>query len=957
MSNSISGRSSETQPPGGEAPVTQSANDEQGGTPPSSVSRVPAALNGLRAQAPGLSSANGDVSRPALPVGESNTRRMLIAGVPAAQRVEDAYAWQMNVRMEAAGAALASEARVRPKVPVAAGRAYRPLPIVNARQLRFRPFTHRTADTFAMLAQDDPAFFARATLDADGTLRVQDATREYDATGRQYRVIGLNSPDFIKGALSHFDKDRVKTVAWRWDSHGDSLERFSELLSESDSLTRAVEGTAAGQRLAKAGFNLSHTEIVASHVDESGLVYDAIDLRWSRSDPREVQSDSGDRKEKGLAVDMDLDVMAKLDRAQRVSVFDAAVHALMRRNPDGPQAPLRLDACRPEVAQFIADRSLVPVTVTSTLHEGRAATYLPRLSYLANRGASLDAAAWLMRGRMMRLSSLPAGFVLGSDFELPAEVRTPEEAREWLQSLADLTGAPVARSRDVPFWGDEEIVLPVKKPGGPLDGIPNASRFDDSTLFLPDSLLGNLDLNGEGHFILGTLASLSVLQTLEEEIPKFNRQLMRSSSPRRIERIEFYDPHEKHSRALAQAIADEYQVTVVVAQGSALERHVVFTAGSGGTVRGVRPGPRRLRYEPRTRYRVDGESVRDFAARLQADPAFSSAGIVVHPGSLPESWLDMKEAALQTLADMLNVPVALAWFDERERDLVSVLSGSGSIARAAEEVILYRDEMRFMPQPAVPVRGVAATTPAAPVRGITGEGTLESRDVLQSAGRWVARTIEELETRLSAARGSLLGRLPGIEDATRRVAAANELKVKTRWARVEWQIDSIVREVRLNPPDTAFGPIDDRFKMRVRDWCTNFTERDPSPAFEALMSSVWTKVLSRKDVEYQALKDNAQNAATVAQIGQSELRKRNPEQFAADEKTFLALLDTWEIAQTAANSIDHALEVDALTRSWGAEPSADAYSRALAARADRALTRLHAAMEALGDPPQDDSEA
>lgn len=91
----------------------------------------------------------------------------------------------------------------------------------------------------------------------------------------------------------------------------------------------------------------------------------------------------------------------------------------------------------------------------------------------------------------------------------------------------------------------------------------------------------------------------------------------------------------------------------------------------------------------------------------------------------------MKEVSLQTLSDMLNVPVALVRFQGGgSSELGTLAEPAGATATMMPEHALYRDEMRFTPQSA-PAREPIQARTTNTVRPQSGIGSSP-----KDAGRW-----------------------------------------------------------------------------------------------------------------------------------------------------------------------------------------------------------------------------
>jgi hypothetical protein len=891
--------------------------------------------------------------RRALAPGPSGKRAALEAGEKATERFANAQAELFNARLDAAGSAVAATISGAPRV--SAGDARTELQIANVRELPLQPSVHRTPDSFSAIAQKDPSYFARATLDADSMLHVQDVTRSVDQTGREYRVAGLNTPDFISKALLHFDADQVQTIVWRWDRKGDGFEPFSRSVSEGISFREAVELTQTGQRLLQAGFRVIHTEVAALHLSDAGPVYDAIDLRWEKTDTPLSPPAHRRNRPPNPSRDIDLDAIAELPPEERAAALREAITTLVGHSSEGASAPLEFDACTPEVAQFIADTISVPITVTGTLLNGQPAVYLPRGLFKA--GSSLDELAWKARFWMTRHSLPPTGFTFDRESGHP-------DVPDWMQVLADRTGAPVSWPRAKPFWGDEETATPRRFAGGSLDGTPDA-RYDDSTMLLMAKLPGEFDLpiDYESRNALGSASSIECLRETEKKLVAINSDLIARGSPQRVQRIAAYDESDAHSRALAQAIADQYGAVLEVAIGAAVEQHRAFIAGRDGITAEMRHGSETIRYEPRMRYSAVSGSVRDFANHLRENAVLSSAGIVIHPDSLPSSWANKKEAALQTLSDMLNVPVALARFEDGEPS--AVIDGEALGGTLSKEPKLYRDELRFVPQAGRRPDTSAARASTLPrtlaigaARNGVNDSRLDTRQVWKSALGQITSVIEELDVQLRETSLTLAQARPAVDAAGEQATQAEQLKTKARQEWTDWQIDVAISQWRAHFPEEIFGPIDDNFRARVERWVRHRPGTlDAKSGINETMKELFEAAMSANEDERKRLFGAFMAAIRADTAAQVALDNLEPHRINSYEARIVSLREAWECAQQAKQAVEQALNAVASVSDLPRTIETDSLAEELATRADRALTQLYQALNAIPEMQGDARES
>lgn len=898
---------------------------------------------------------SGGPRRRALSAAPSGKHRALEARKGPVDRFAEEQIARLNAELDAAGAGIAAAIHGAPTFGMRPSRSE--LPIVGARELPLKPFVHATPDSYAMIAQKDPAYFARARLDENGTLHVQDVTRSYDDQGRQIRVAGLNSPDFIDNALRKFGENQVREIKWRWDGSGDSFAQFGQSVSQQAGFRQAIESTHTGQRLLRAGFRVTHSEIAASHLGASGPVYDAIDVRWEKADAAPSESERRGAAANRVA-DLDFDAIAKLPPQERFAALQAAAKGLAQQSAEGAGARIEIDACTPEIAQCIADCAYVPVTVTGTLLDGQSAVYLPRMTLTVGHAATFDQVAWLAHAWMTRHSLPPNGFVIDRQSAHP-------DVRKWMQALADHTGAPVSWPREMQFWGDEETVKPQQVPGGSLDRVQDARRLDDSTMVLTATLPEESELPRGEHAPLGTIASIDSVRALDQALAGINSQLQRAGSAQRIRTICTYDPTGAHSRALAQAIADQYGVVLEVASGPTVEQHRVFVAGRGGTTAEARSGAVTTRYEPRTRCEAVRGSVREFADHLRENAALSSSGIVIHPDSLPASWREMKNTALQTLSDMLNVPVALARFEGSGSSVPdSLAEAAGATATTLPEHALYRDEILFTPQSA-PAGGTlqtrASSTVGAQAKGSVpgrADGSrLSNRDMLESASRQVSAIVNELDTELRKTRLAASKVLPRLRAAHSQLTQAQEAKLEAKQQLRDWEVDVTLNEWKKRFPEEIFGPMDDALRTRIERWVTDSKSRDPAADLDQTIGVVHDSAVfknAKNEKEDERLEDALTDAYRADSRARTAYREARPDLINLYESRIVGLREAWELAQTATLAVKRAL--NAAPAAHGPQTSApevQRFAEELAGQADHALTQLYQALDAVPKMPSD----
>lgn len=902
-------------------------------------------------------SAIGTPSRRALPPSPREKRPMLEARKRPLDRFVDEQIKQLQAELDGAGEGAARTIGDGPRANVHEARSE--LPIVGARQLSLKPFVHATPDRYEMIAQKDPGYFARARLDEQGTLHVEDVTRSYDDTGRQFRVAGLNTPDFIDKALRHFGQQRIPQIEWQWNAKGDSLVQFREGVSRRASLRQAVENTRTGRRLLQAGYRLTHTEIAASHVDESGLVYDAIDVRWEKSDAAPTSREQHGAQQIVRTVDIDFDAIAQLPPAQRAAALEQAAKRFVRDNAQEAAAGIEIDACTPEVAQCIADSAYVPVTVNGTLVRGQPAVYLPRMRLRIDATTTFEETAWIARAWLMRYSSPANGIAID-------RTSTHPEARQWMQALADRSGAPVSWPREMAFWGDEENVTPRAVPGRALDDIADADRFGDSTMLVVIRLPRESELpivgGGSASHELGTLSSISTLRIVNETYLGTLTRLKQAGGTKRIETIAIFDSDGTHSRELAQAIADQYGAAVEVTVGPAAAGNRVFAAGSDGITAD-------MRYEPRMRCRAIGGSVRAFADRLRGRADLSSAGLVIHPDALPPAWLDAKEASLQALSDLLDRPVALARFEgdgSSEWDMHDSLAESNRAM--APEHALYRDEMRFTPQSG----GLHEAPPTSESRAVRSDANvgvhrqvdgirLTDHKVLELASRQVSAIVEEIDAQVSRTRSAASYVLPRVFDARRKWSRAkdNESDARRQW--LDWQVAATIDEWKRRFPEDIFGPVDDELKSRIERWVVAPRETHRGSAFDETVLVVHGAAVFESASNHEArqrIEGALKEAQTASLAAQAAVEAARPEWIDIYENRLVGYRAAHKLADHARQAVGLAL--NAARAAQGRETSApemQPLAGELAQRADHALTELFQALEAIPEMPAEDRES
>lgn len=981
MDNNIKGGQPRWEGGGDPDPSSQRQNPFRKGTPPKpdtpsrsgdlsglSNYEAPNARRGADAEGPrfSIAPAFGTPARRALPPSPRDTLPMLEARRRPLDRFADEQIKQLQAELNGAGEDIARTIGKGSRSNAHEVRTE--LPIVGARQLPFKPFVHATPDRYAMIAQKDPAYFARATLDEQGTLHVEDMTRSYDDTGRQLRVAGLNTPDFIDKALRHFGEPRIREIAWRWDAKGDSLVQFGEGVSRQASLRQAVENTRTGQRLLQAGFRVTHTEIAGSHADDSGLVYDAIDVRWEKAETvpagrnQHEQREPHDAQQQVVrAVDIDFDLIARLPPEQRAAALEQAAKRFVRDNVQGPAARIEIDACTPEVAQCIADSAYVPVTVNGTLLKGQPAVYMPRMRLRIDATTTFEQTAWIARAWLMRYSSPANGIVID-------RTSTHPDARQWMQALADRSGAPVSWPREMAFWGDEENVTPRVVHGRALDDIADAERFGDSTMLVVVRLPRESELpivKGEGGGAsseLGTVSSIDTLRIVNETYLGTFARLKQAGNTKRIETIAIYDPDGTHSRELAQAIADQYGAAVDVTVGPAAGGNRVFVAGRDGITADSR-------YEPRMRCReVDG-SVRAFADRLRARADVSSAGLVIHPDALPPAWLDAQEASLQTLSDLLDRPVVLARFEgggSSEFDLHDPLAEPNRAM--APEQALYRDEMRFIPEsrrvdeaPPTSESSAGRSGKNVSTRG-RAEGTrLSSREILESASRDISSIVEDIDTQVSRTRSAASHVLPRVFDARRKLSRAknNEADARRQW--LDWQVAVTLEEWKARFPEDMFGPVDDELKGRIEQWVVSSGSGDRGSSFDETVLVVHGAAVFERANNTEArqrIEGALKEAQTASLAAQAALEAARPDRIGVYENRLVGYRAARQQVDQARQAVGLAL--NAARSAQGRETSApemQGLADELAQRADHALTELFQALEAIPEMPAEDRES
>jgi hypothetical protein len=891
---------------------------------------------------PSPNSGAGAPRRRALTAGPSAKRRMLEARKGPVDRFAEAQIARLNAELDAAGDDVSAAIAGAPRLPEA-----RPaLPIINARELPLKPFVHATPDSYAMIAQKDPAYFARAKLDEHGTLHVQDVTRSYDDKGRQTRAAGLNTPDFIGKALQNFGENNVREVKWRWDGSGDSFAQFNHSISRNPNFRQAIESTRTGQLMLQAGFRVAHTEVAASHVGDSGLVYDAIDVRWERADaaPAAREPHDDELTNRVAAVDIDFEAIAKLPPQERTAALSAAARSFVQQNTFGAATRIEIDACAPEVAQCIADFAYVPVTVNGTLLDGQPAVYLPRMHLSVRQAATFDEIAWSAGAWMARNSLPPNGFVIDRHTGHP-------QVREWLQALADHTGSPVSWPREMVFWGDEETIWPQHVPGRASGDVAPAHRFDDSTIMLMAPLPKESELpkDSQSPDKLGSISSIGTLGAIDNTVATVNGQLRQNGSGKRVKTITLYDPTGEHSRALAQAIADQYGVTLEVTLNPAAGQNRVFVAGRDGIAATTR-------YEPRMRCEAVRGSVREFANDLRE--TVRPAGIVIHPDVLPASWREMKEASLQTLADMLNVPVALARFDggaSGEPDMGGELAGA-PMAMAPEQA-LYRDEMLFTPQraqaktPLSARASGASRTPATDGSRSRVDGSrLGTREVLEAASRQVATVISDLDAELNQTRRGAGKMVPRLTVAHRRFVQTLALRANASQHLRDWRVD-----VTVNEWQKRYGPVDDELRARIEQWLAVPANYNGKSDFDKTMQTVYTAAVLGKEKsqeEEMRLSTAAVDARRATLAAHEEYAAARPDLMEAYEARIVSLREAWEYAQNAQRAVGRALNAAAPAQGpQTTTPEVQRFANELAAQADRAMTQLYEALDAVPEMP------
>lgn len=904
---------------------------------------------------PFIAPAFGKPMRRALPPSPSAKRPMLEAKKRPSDRFIDEHVQQLQAEMDGAEEGVAATIGDGSRFATPEARAQ--LPIVNARQLPFMPFVHATSDRYAMIAQKDPRYFARATLDEKGTLHVEDVTRSFDDTGRQYRVAGLNTPDFIDKALLNFGERQVREIEWRWNRSGDSLAQFDELVSRQTSLRQAVEKTHTGQRLQQAGFRVTHTEIAESHVDDSGLVYDAIDVRWERADTAPSGREPHDAQQAVHAADIDFGAIAKLPPQAREAAFEQAAKHFVRQNAQGAAARIEIDACTPEVAQCIADSAYVPVTVTGTLVNGQPAVYLPRMRLRIDATTTIEQTAWIARAWLMRYSSPVNGIVID-------RTSTHPEARQWMQALADRSGAPVSWPREMTFWGDEERVTPRVHPDRALDDLSDAERFGDSTMLLVVRLPreSELPIADESSSELGSVSSNDTLRVVNETYLGTFARLKHAGSAKRIETIAVYDPDGTHSRALAQAIADQYGAAVEVTTGPGAGGNRVFVAGRDGITGDAR-------YEPRMRCREIGGSVRAFADRLREREDLPKAGIVIHPDSLPNAWLDAKEASLQTLSDLLERPVALVRFEGGGSGEFEMQAQQGEANRAmSPEQALYRDEMHFMPQSGrmntMPPTHESRAIPA-PAKGgahsKADDTRLSTREILESASRELPGIVEEIDAQVSRTRTAASYLLPRVFNANRTLSRAKEAEANAHRQWRDWQVEVTLDEWKKRFPEDIFGAVDDDLKNRIERWVATPRGGNNESDFDKTVDIVHQAAVydnPKNHEERQRVEGVLKDAQKGSRTAQAAVDAARPDWIGIYENRLVGYRSARELADRAQQAVGRALNA---ARSFQASekraPGMRDLAEELAQRADHALTELSQALEAIPAMPSEDRES
>lgn len=138
-------------------------NDESTGSASDASRRAESDVRPVACKAPqplhGLPRASEEgFSADTVPPAEQKPRLMITAGQPLRDRFEAALASRLHEQLREAGDGIAEA--IGTGTPASVKADWEMLPIINARQRQLRTFVHRTPDTFAIIAQDDPAFFA-----------------------------------------------------------------------------------------------------------------------------------------------------------------------------------------------------------------------------------------------------------------------------------------------------------------------------------------------------------------------------------------------------------------------------------------------------------------------------------------------------------------------------------------------------------------------------------------------------------------------------------------------------------------------------------------------------------------------------------------------------------------------------------------------------------------------------
>ncbi|CAN7577171.1 hypothetical protein LJR230_004053 [Trinickia sp. LjRoot230] len=876
-----------------------------------------------------------------LPPGRSAGRLALTAGSAAQQYFTSERAALFASLLDAARSARALRNAPTPG-------QHPPLPIIGARVLSLRPFVHQSASTYSIITRDHPSFFAHATLDDEGTLHVQDVTRFADANGREHRVKGLNSLDFIRGALEHFG-DNVRSIHWQWDRSGDNVGQFNELLPQHLwGLRQSIENTRTGAYLEQAGFALTHTEVATSRITDTGPVYDAITVRWKVA--QAIDDTKPDDEGVGTSLiyfSAECDLSSAKSPEQRASMITEAADRIEQQFADNDDAPIVVGRCLPETAQYIADASNVPVTVESTLIDGQPAVYLPRMYFGVADARELEAVVWMFRYWTLHRRIPNDEIVLLRHYD--------PHLREQLQSLADRTGLRIAWSGEAPFWGDDIVASPTRD----VDSAPTtyANMPRDGTVVISRPLL-EPEVDPASPQVLGTIDSIPVVERFDALFSSWDAHLRARGGSRHVDHALAFDSSNVHSPSLAQAIADQYDI-----------RLEIMTL-SGDTQEPSEARPDRfsvaLTYHPRLRCRVTHKSVREFADYLRRTGALPPSGIVIHPDSLPTEWRDIKNEALQALADLLKVPVALARFDDRRRDDNDEhLSATVAESTDAAPLRLYRDERLFQPQSIsfeIGEKNGDASSPAALAaspRVVSNfrDSVAHSQTTFDASARALPSILEDLEARLAAIRDAIALAREDLAHAREAADRAESSAVRATEEKTKWQGRAMLQELDSLFPADMFGTISGEFKKLALRWVNQDLPSDArSPEFDALISEVASATKLRQHADATALGDAERDANLASEAARKKLDSARV-QLADQERSAIALYEAWDAAHAAVEVVGRALSARSAAERRTSNVNTAALADEIAGQANDALFELYQRLEALASESNSDDRS